>query len=119
MNLYAAVLVLLQTQLAPAWELTKGVMLTLSTAGVLWTARTVFFLRDDVRDLKKDVGGADGTNGVKSEVRALIRRIDSVEKRNDRQDLAEEIERENYQGEDRRQAARRLKDKLREIEETI
>lgn len=104
-------------QFAPAWELTKGIMLTLSTAGILWTSRTVFFLRDDVRDLKKDVGGADGKNGVKSDVRTLGRRVDEIERRNDRQDVADEFDREGYQGEDRRVRARRLRDQLKELDD--
>ncbi len=96
-----------------AWEIGKGVMLTLTTAGVLWIARSTFFLRDDVRDLAHDVRGRDGDNGIKSSLRKLVDRTDALEGRNERLDAIKAYEKEQYAGEDRRESERRLLDKVR------
>lgn len=94
------------------WEIAKGVMLTLTTAGVVWTARTVFGLRDDLRDLKITVIGSDGTNGIASKVKRNTARLDAIEARNLAIDAVVELERKQYEGPNQRRTVRRLRDHL-------
>lgn len=96
---------------AEGWETAKGVMLTLSTAATMWIARTLFTLRDAVRDLKTAVG-TDGGNGVISKVKQHALRLDAIEDRNLAIDAIAEKEAREYQGPERRQSARRLRDQL-------
>lgn len=88
------------------WELVKGVMLTVTTAGVGWTAKTVFTLRDDVRDLKKAVG-TDGKNGLISQANSNTARLDLIDERHLQEDTVTEIELELGGGK-----FRRLRDQL-------
>lgn len=99
--------------IAPLWDIAKGVMLTLTTAGVGWTARTVFVIRDDMRDLKTDVHGRDGTNGIKSMVKQLITRVDAIEDRNLVIDAVAEAEKEEYTGDERRHGLRSVRELIR------
>lgn len=94
---------------AEGWEMAKGVMMALTTLGVGWTAKTVFFLRDDVRDLKRTVG-TDGSNGLKTAVASLSDRLGRIEDRNSRIDAVAEAERRQYPGPERRRELRRLRD---------
>lgn len=93
-------------------QIWQNVMLTLIAAGVLWIARTVFFVRDEVRDLKHEVVGRDGQNGIKSAVRRLTDRVDDLEDWRTALDAVAEAERAQYHGEERRQNARRLRDRV-------
>lgn len=97
---------------AEGWETAKGVMLTLSTAATMWIARTLFTLRDAVRDLKKTVIGADGQNGLNSKIKNVEERVDSIENRNREIDAVARAEKEQYDGPERRQNPRRLRDTL-------
>lgn len=101
-------------EIAQTWEVAKSVMLTLTTLGVAWIARTVFVTRDDVRDLKYDVRGVDGTNGIKSIVKHLDERVGVLEDHKIMLDAVEEAERQQYQGDERRHGARRLRDIIRD-----
>ena len=89
------------------WEVAKGVMTTLSTAGILGVLTLCFSLRDAVRDLKRDVSGHDGKNGIKSVVAELEERVGELEMRNAER---EAVERAQYEGPERRHGARRLSD---------
>lgn len=80
------------SEVSALWEVVKGVMLTLTTAGVGWTAKTVFTLRDDVRDLKKTVG--ENGNGLVALAANNARRLDDIDDRHLRVDTATAIERE-------------------------
>lgn len=91
------------------WEILKSGMLAATTAGVAWTARTVFYLRDDVRDLKAAVG-TDGKNGLKKTADDLHGRLGKIEARHARIDAVAEAERDSYEGPERRRSVRRLRD---------
>ena len=93
------------------WELAKGVMLTLTTMGVAWIARTVFLMRDGVIWLKDKVGGPDGKNGLVGDSKACNARIGKLEMWQARILDAEERASAAYQGEERRLAMRRELDK--------
>ncbi len=86
-------------------------MLTLTTAGVLFTVKTIFGLRDEVRTLTAIVCGPDGGNGLRSDVRRNNLRLDSIENRNRELDAISKRERELYTGpEKRQQTSRRDRD---------
>jgi hypothetical protein len=80
----------------------------------LWVARMVFQLRDDVRDLMRDIG-KDGTDGMKAIVALHGRRLDAIEGRFIAIDAVEEAERNLYEGPEKRHEARRLMDELRQL----
>lgn len=102
----------------PTWEIAKGVMLSLSTASILASAALLWRLRDGVRDLKREVCGEDGKNGLKSEMRNVLRRLTAIEARNIAVDAVAEAERELHDGPDRRHHARRLRDKIHDAHDS-
>lgn len=102
------------SEVAASWEVAKSVMITITCAGILWMCKTLFTVRDDVRDLKRDWKGEDGTNGAKSQLADHDQRLDDIERRNLRIDA---VEQELYDGPNRRRQARRLTDIIRESEE--
>jgi hypothetical protein len=102
------------SEVTQSWEVAKGVMATLSTAGILWACKTLFKVRDDVRDLKYDVSGKDGDNGIKSLVKNLDKRVEVLEDHKIMLDAVEDAERAQYQGDERRHGARRLRDIIRD-----
>lgn len=67
-------------------------------------------VKTDLRDLKRDVHGTDGTNGIKSDVKLLVKRVDAIEDRNIEIDAVTEYERQQWPHADRRAGARRLRD---------
>lgn len=83
----------------------------------LWVLRAILGLRDDVRDVKRDVSGVDGTNGLKSTVRSMGARLEELEDRQLAIDAIEEHEREQYTGPEKRHRARRFRDLIREERE--
>lgn len=89
---------------ASTWELAKGVMLSLTTIGVGWTARTVFTLRDDVRDLKKSVG-LNG-NGLIAQANRNTARLDAINERH----VAVDAIAAEYGGPERRHPPNRRRD---------
>ena len=97
---------------AEGWETAKGVMMTISTAATMWIVRTLFHLRDAVRDLKSTVIGADGRNGLNSKIRKAEARLDAIEDRNIALDTIAELEKAEYRGPERRKRPRRHRDKL-------
>lgn len=99
---------------APTWQLYMSGVATLGAAAALWTARTVFFVRDEVRDLKRDVSGPNGENGIKSDVKKLTERVDDLEDWQLALEAVARAEREQYHGEERRQRSRRLRDMVLE-----
>lgn len=97
-------------EVAISWEAVRTVFGALTTGGVMWVCRMVFCMRDDVRDLKHDVRGVDGTNGIKSTVRRLDERVSVIEDRHIALDAIARADREAYHGEERRLHIRRLHD---------
>lgn len=93
------------------WRLVQGVMMTLTTLGVGWTAKTVFHLRDDVRELKSCVG-TDGKNGLQTAVAEINSRVRHIEERHAAIDAVAEAERNGYEGPERRYQVRRQRDSL-------
>lgn len=92
-----------------SWEVAKSVMLALITIASLWTARTVFTLRDAVRDLSTTVVGVDGLN---AKMKMVEMRLGKIEERNLKIDAIAQLEREQYDGPERREAIRRMRDHL-------
>lgn len=93
------------------WETAKGVMLTISTAATMWIGKTLFAMRDDVRDLKRTVG-TDGKNGVLKVVEGIATRVQHIEERHAAIDAVAEAERDGYEGPERRYHTRRMRDAL-------
>ncbi len=94
-----------------SWDAFTGILLSLTTLGVLWTARTVFSLRDNVRDLMGEVG-IDGKNGLKRKYADIDCRLSNIESRNDRIDAIVANERDQWKGDERREDLRRERDSL-------
>lgn len=102
--------------LAPMWELAKGVMLALVTMGVGYLIKTVRLLEFDMQDVRLTLNGKGGKNGLRGESSLHNDRLDELEAWRIRLDTASAIERELYQGEERRHTARRLRDRMLEDE---
>lgn len=105
--------------LAPLWEILKAVMLSITTMAALWTARTVFVVRDTVREVVIELRGVDGKNGLKSKVGDHETRLGKIEDRNLVLDALTEAERGQYTGKERRhEPLRKLLEMIRqEMEE--
>lgn len=102
-------------QVSASWEVIKNVMVTLGTAASLAALGLMFSMRDDVRDIKHDLFGKDGDNGMRSEVTDLKARTKALEERNLELDAAADaLERAQYDGPERRRELRRFRDKLHE-----
>ena len=93
----------------------RTVLMTLLTTCAGFIARLLYTLRDEVRDLKrdlrevkKDIHGVDGSNGIKSDVRLLVQRVDVLEDWKIAQIAVAETERRQYHGPDRRAGPRRM-----------
>ncbi len=108
------VFALLQTPQVGAepWEIAKGVMLSLSTLGVGYLVKTVRAMEFSVTSLQNIVTGVDGKNGLKGDAKLHDARLDELEIWRTKLDTASVIERELYEGEERRQRSRRIRDKL-------
>jgi hypothetical protein len=102
---------------APIWEVAKGVMLTGITAGVGWIATTLRTIAREQIDQKHILVGVDGKNGLKSDVRLLVRRVDAIEDRNIAIDAVNEAERQQHPSGERRIGARRLRDVVHEAQD--
>lgn len=100
--------------LTPLWDAAKAIGGTVFVTASLWTARTVFVIRDDVREMKQELFGRDGTNGMRSVVRKSAERLDLIDARHIAMDAVAEAERDLYEGDDKRHRPRRLADHLRE-----
>lgn len=97
-----------------------GVLVTICTYLAKEAREALTVLRAvlvDLRDLKRDVHGIDGKNGIKSDVKLLVQRVDAIEDRNIAIDAVVEAERQAWPHPDRRQGARRLQDVIREAQE--
>jgi hypothetical protein len=97
-------------------ETIRTISSALTMLASLWVARMVFLLRDDVRDLMRDIG-KDGSDGIKAIVALHGRRLDTIEGRFIAIDAVEEAERNLHEGPDKRQTSRRLMDELRQLHE--
>lgn len=105
------------TDYAPIWELAKGVMLSLVTMGVGYLIKTIRLVEFDLRDLRLTVTGTDGKNGIQENTRLHNVRLDVLEAWRIKLDTAAAIERELYEGEERRLNSRRLRDRIMEQEQ--
>lgn len=100
---------------ATMWQIWQSVLLTLITASALWTARTVFLVRDAVRDAVRDLRhGMALLSEVQTDLRGLRRRVGKLEDFRIALEAVAEAEREQHPGEDRRQGVRRLRDRVLE-----
>ena len=100
------------------WETAKGVMLTVCTAGIIWTSRTVFLMRDGLRDLRTIVVGEKGDNGIRGKVKDNSNRLDLIEERNLKIDTvaaAAIAAGQHYDGPERREFVRRVQDAISDI----
>lgn len=86
-----------------AGELIKYIFFLAITTCVGWIVKTLPAIRDDVREVKREVMGlSNGKDGLISKVAALIGRMDAVDVRHLRADVVTEIEKELSEGERRR-----------------
>jgi hypothetical protein len=104
MNLFVYAALLQATPAQSAWELAKGVMLTLTTAGVMGMLHLTLRMRDDVRDLKRDVGE------LALDSRDHGERLQILESWKTAEDAVTAIEKEMLRNSDR--YPERLRDKL-------
>jgi hypothetical protein len=95
---------------APLWEIAKGVMLFSCTALLTWCAATLRQVLRTLIDHQHILIGVDGTNGLRSKVRGLEDEVDAIKERNLKIDAVTESERRQHPGPDRRVGARRLRD---------
>jgi hypothetical protein len=98
-------------------ETIRTISSALTMLASLWVARMVFLLRDDVRDLMRDIG-RDGKDGLKATVALLGDRIDVIEARFIAIDAVEESERQLHDGPNRRHEVRRTRDQILEAHAT-
>jgi hypothetical protein len=96
------------------WEAIKSVLLVFIAGGVGWLCRTILEMREGFHDLKVEVKGVDGKNGLKSKVEALLKQVKAIDDRHAKLDAITEYERQQHPGPDRRKEARRLRDIIRE-----
>ena len=99
-----------------SWEAIKSVLLVLIAGGVGWMCRQILLMRDGFHDLANEVWGRDKKNGMRSRLADLIERVKQIDKRHERLDAITDYERQQYDGPDRRQDQRRLRDKVRDID---
>ena len=98
---------------AEAWEIAKGVMLTLVTLGVAYLIRGIRTLEFEVRDIKADVKTAQsGELALKKGAHEHDSRLDVLEIWKAKLDTVSEIERELWEGDERRMRLRRLRDRM-------
>jgi hypothetical protein len=86
----------------------RTVLMTCITGLVAFTARMLWCLRDDMRDVKRDLHGVDGNNGIKSDVRLLVQRVDVLDDWMKANEAVAKYEQEHYHGPDRRAGPRRI-----------
>lgn len=102
-----ATMLLQAAELPPQWEILKGVMIAIATAGILWACRTLFVIRDK---FIKAEPALKNLNLMVKQIRALQNwriRIEAVAR----------SERENHPGDERRNGGRRLRDVIAEAQE--
>lgn len=75
-------------------------------------ARMLYCLRDDVRNLHRDIRGDEKFPGLIDAVAGNTKRIDLIEKRNLKIDILDDVEHELHPGPDRRTGPRRVRDKM-------
>lgn len=116
MSLSAALAALQSTAHDFNWfgDQARTILMTVMTGAVSFCARMLWSLRDDMRDVKRDLHGTDGQNGIKSDVKLLVKRVDAIEDRNIAIDAVSEAERHLWPHPDRRQGPRRLHDVVRD-----
>lgn len=100
---------------AELWELLKGTMLALVTMGTGYLIRTVRILEFEMQEVKHTLTGSSGADGLRGESRIHDHRLDELEIWRTKLDTATAIERELYEGEERRLTSRRLRDQLLDI----
>jgi hypothetical protein len=108
-------------ELAPLWEVAKGLMLFLSTALLSWIARTVAQVRTSQRDQLHILKGVDGDGGFKKDIAGLEstvrlhgRRLDRIEGRFIALDAVEDADQQDHPGDERRTKVRRTRDQVLE-----
>lgn len=100
--------------LAPLWEIVRNTLITLTAGGVAWIVRS---LRDmDKRQvvIEHIVVGVDGKNGLRARMTAAEGQIGLQRDRNVALDTVAEIERTEYEGDERRHEQRRFRDMIRD-----
>jgi hypothetical protein len=108
-------------ELAPLWEMAKGLMLFLSTALLSWIAKTVAQVRTSQRDQLHILKGVDGDGGFKKDIAGLVstvrshdRRLRRIEGRFIGIDAVEDADEQDHPGADRRLSLRRTRDQILE-----
>lgn len=85
-----------------AGQLVQYVFFLTITTAVGWIVKVLPSIRDDVREVKREVMGRNGEDGLIKKVDSLLARADAVDVRHLRADVVTEIEEELSEGEKRR-----------------
>jgi hypothetical protein len=117
MTLHALVAAL-QTQASGfSWtgDQMRTVLMTLLTTSAGIIVRLLYTLRDEVRDMKRDLRGNGDGEGLIKTVQRYGRRLDALEDRNIAVDAVAEAERREHPEGDRRVGLRRKRDIVHEV----
>jgi hypothetical protein len=98
----------------PTWEIAKGVMLTSCTGLLTWIATTLRAVLREQIDQRHILVGVNGKNGLQSDVRLLVKRVDVLEDWKIAKVAVERSEQEQHPGPDRRVSPRRTRDVVHE-----
>lgn len=112
MTLLNAVAFLQQGPVESNWEAIKGALLSATVLLLVAACRLLWKQTVAIQQLLHIVIGTDGKNGLKAASRLHNARLDDLEKWQLQMDTAAAIERELYEGPDRRKEARRIRDKI-------
>lgn len=93
-----------------AGQLIQSIFFLAITTCVAWIVKVLPSIRDDIREVKREVMGLNGKDGLISKVTDLIDRMDAVDTRHVKADVLSEIERELAPGELRRMRDRVMGD---------
>ena len=77
-----------------AGQLVQYVFFLAITTAVGWIVKVLPSIRDDVREVKREVMGLNGKNGLISKVGSLLGRVEAIDVRHIKADVVAEIEAE-------------------------
>lgn len=100
----------MQLDTITAGQLIQSIFFLAITTCVAWIAKVLPSIRDDIREVKREVMGLNGKDGLISKVTDLIDRMDAVDTRHVKADVLSEIEKELAPGELRRMRDRVMGD---------
>jgi hypothetical protein len=93
----------------------RTTLIGMITAMIGIALRLIWTMRDDVRDMKRDIHGSDGNNGIKSDIRLIKTRVDVIEDWGIASGAAQSLGNAQYRGPERRAGPRRMTEVVDEI----